>query len=109
PETNIFKVNQKFNSDAQIAINVINTISSLSISGKIKRIDSSRLVLVILSTKSNEFLVYEVYPLITDSKEFVIKKVCEETSLIDGKIPVKLILVIRNAELQLDQINVSEM
>jgi C1A family cysteine protease len=107
-ETKNLKINRVFTSDSNIPINDINSISSLSISGEIKLIDNSSLVRVILLTKLHEYLIYEAYPLIKNSKEFVINKVCEETSLIDNEIPIELTLVVRNAQLRLNQIHFSD-
>jgi hypothetical protein len=70
-------------------------------------IDDKSLIRVILITKAHEYLVYEAYPFISDSLDFSLDKVCEETSLMENEDPIELIVVIRNAELELKKINLS--
>ena len=106
-ETSNFRVDEKYTSDSRIELSNQKSLSSLAISGKIKLTDSKSLVRIILITKAYEYLVYEAYPLIADKLDFSIDKVCEETSLLNNEEPIELIVIVRNAELKLNQIHIS--
>jgi hypothetical protein len=108
-ETGSIIVDKNYTSDAIIDISDQKPLSSLSISGKINLIDSKSLVRIILVTKEHEYLVFEAYKLIADDLNFSLNKVCDETSLLENEVPVELILIVRNAELELKEINVSNM
>ena len=107
-ETKKLNVDKIYTSDAYIPIDNINSISSLSISGKIKLNEYPSLVRVILITQEHEYLVLEAFPLICDKQEFSFNKYCDETSLINDETPVELIIVVQNAEIELNQIHISE-
>lgn len=103
-ESSRTQIDKKFVSDAHIDLTNQKAITSLSITGNIKLQEGKSLVRVILVTKAHEFLVYEAYPLLTNSLNFSIDQKCEETALLNKEEPVELILILRNAELDLKQI-----
>lgn len=107
-ETKKLTIGETYNSNAYIPINDITTVTSLSISGKIKLSDSPCLVRIILRTEEHEYLVLEAFPLICDKQEFSFNKYCDETSLINGEKPLELIVVVANAYIELKQIHISE-
>lgn len=107
-ETKKLNVDKTYTSDAYIPIDSGNSISSLSISGKIKLNDYPSLVRVILVTEEHEYLVLEAYPLICNKQEFSFNKYCDETSLINDEKPLELIIVVINAEIELKQIHISD-
>lgn len=106
-QTGSLPVDKTYTSDTRIDLSDKNNLSSLSVSGNIKLIDSKSLIRIILVTKAHEYLVYEAYPLIAEKLDFSIDKVCEETSLMNNEEPIELIVIVRNAELKLDQIHIS--
>jgi len=103
-ESSRIQIDKKYASDAHIDLTNQKVLTSLSITGNIKLQEGRSLVRVILVTKAHEYLVYEAYPLLTNSLNFSIDQKCEETALLNNEEPVELILIVRNAELDLKQI-----
>ena len=58
--------------------------------------------------KEHEYLVLEAFPLICDKLEFSFNKYCDESFLINDETPKELIIVVRNAEIELKNIHFSE-
>jgi C1A family cysteine protease len=58
-------------------------------------------------TKEHEYLVFEAYTLIADKLDFSFDKVCDETSLLNNETPIELIIIVRNAELELNKVHIS--
>jgi len=65
-------------------------------------------VRIILIAKEHEYLVLEAFPLICDKLEFSFNKYCDESFLINDETPKELIIVVRNAEIELKNIHFSE-
>ena len=107
-ETKKLDVDKTYTSDSYIPINDINSISSLSISGKIKLNDYPSLVRVILITEGHEYLVLEAFPLICEKQEFSFNKYCDETAVLNDEKPLELIIVVTNAEIDLKDIAISD-
>lgn len=85
-----------------------NAISGLSVSGSVKLNDIHSLVRIILiDNKANEYLVFESYSQISENNVFSFNNICEETSLLDSIIPSSLKIIITNAELTINSIEMS--
>lgn len=108
PETKKLSIDKTYTSDSYIPIDNISSVSSLSISGKIRLNDYPSLVRVILITEEHEYLVLEAFPLICDKTEFSFNKYCDETFLINDEKPLELIIVVTNAEIELKDIHFSD-
>ena len=108
PETKKLSIDKTYTSDSYIPLDDISSVSSLSISGKIKLNDYPSLIRVILITEEHEYLVMEAFPLICDKQEFSFNKNCDETALLNDEKPLELIIVVTNAEIELKDIHFSE-
>ena len=65
-----------------------NALCGLSVSGNIKFKSDFELVRILLEDNvGNEYLVYEVYPLLTEGKDVAFEGICEETSLLQSVLP----------------------
>lgn len=74
-------------------------IKGLTVSGDIELEAENALVRVILiDKKANEYLAYEVYPMIAPRDKFTIDTACEETCSLESVKPVKVKLEIINAK-----------
>jgi len=63
-------------------------ISGLVISGDITlNADSSLVRVILVDDQYNEYLVYEIYPLIADSRNFLINEIGEETTILNNVVP----------------------
>ncbi len=73
-------------------------VSGVVISGDIQLHSDSSLVRVILRDhNNNEYLVYEVYPLLADTNAFSIVSTGEETALLNNIVPEEMIIQIIDA------------
>ena len=83
-------------------------IYSLALSSDIELNNKASLVRIILVDENSvEYLVYETYPVIADSKSFTVKNICEETSLLDGVVPVSLEIQTINSTVSIKDVAVS--
>jgi hypothetical protein len=83
-------------------------ISSLSITGKIKKQDDNYLVRVLLKDKSGQvFCVLEQYNEKNDDESFSFTDYCEETKLLANIVPDSLKIIVKNAILEIKNIGVS--
>lgn len=86
-----------------------NALCGLSVSGNIKFKSDFGLVRILLEDNvGNEYLVYEVYPLLTEGKDVAFEGICEETSLLQSVLPNCLKIVIRDADCNINSIELSE-
>lgn len=107
-ETHI-QQNTPIQSDTLISLNYSQTITGLSVSGTaILDHSSNSLVRITLQDDYNtEWLVYELFPLLTDSNVVTFDNVAFETSVLDNITAKWLKVKIINATLQLTDINTS--
>ena len=66
--------------------------------------DSSLVRIVMVDSYGNHWLVYESYPLITDTNSFVFNAGCDETCFLDGIVPDSIRIDIISAFLTLDSL-----
>jgi hypothetical protein len=96
------------NCSSDTAINPFTTnlpIYSLKVYGNITLYSDSSLVRIVLTDSfGSHFLVFEAYPLITDSNSFVFEAGCDETCFLDGIVPDSIRIDILNAFLKLDSL-----
>ena len=100
------EINKQFTLPGQIEpFTAPDPVSGLVISGNIALNADSSLVRVILIDKQyNEYLVYEVYPLIADSWSFSINETGEETTLLNNVVPSAIRVELIDASFQLREI-----
>lgn len=93
--------------DTTLAINVRETISGLSISGKamLGNNESSFIRITLEDDYNYEYLVYESFPLISESKTEKIDNNSIETLWLEDIKPKCLRIYIKDATIQLDAIN----
>jgi len=83
--------------------------TGLGISGNIVlNSDSSFIRIIVKSPQEEEFLVYEIYPMISDTSVFAFTNECEESCFFDGFTPVYLIIQITDAFLTIEKISWSD-
>ena len=83
-------------------------IYSLAIGGDIYLSNKASVVRIILVDENSvEHLVYETYPLIAESNSFSVTNICEETSLLNGVVPVSLQIQTLNATASIKDLAVS--
>ena len=72
-------------------LSVKNPVYKFTLSGNVSLSKkTSYLRIVLVDNNNNEYLVYEIYPLLTDRSTLTLNNVCEETCLLDGIIPSSL-------------------
>ena len=100
------EINRQFTLPAQIdPFTDTDPISGLVISGDITLNADSSLVRVILIDKQyNEYLVYEIYPLIADSRNFLINEIGEETTILNNVVPSGIGIEMIDASFHLTEI-----
>ena len=96
---------QDFEADSEIALSITTPIYSFSVTGNIKINDTSNSLVRILLVDEygTEYLVYEVYPLLTDQWQFDFENMAFETSNMQGVNATKLKIVVLNAKLTLTE------
>jgi hypothetical protein len=83
-------------------------IYGLALSADIELKNNGGLVRVVLiDVYSNEHLVYEAYPSITDNKSFTVTNICEETCILNGVAPASLQIQTLNSSISIKNIAVS--
>ena len=88
----------------QFPVTGVNQIDRLLISGKIDFYDENSLARVILVDQNHhEYLIFESYPLIADTKSFSITDQCEETCDMEPITPDSIKLEVINASLKVDK------
>jgi hypothetical protein len=80
----------------------IELITGLTLDGEIElKSDTSLIRVIIQDVEGAEFMVLEVYPLISDSMEFSVSHHCDESCFLDEFRPYSLIIRIIDARLEL--------
>ncbi|HYW96713.1 MAG TPA: C1 family peptidase, partial [Bacteroidales bacterium] len=80
-------------------------VGGLVISGHVELFSDSSLIRIILTDNiNNDYLVYEVFPLLTASSSFSITAAGEETVLLNNVVPVDLSIQIVDASFHLSEI-----
>jgi len=99
-------INQTFSSDTIfVPFTGSSAVYSLKAYGNVNLYSDSSLVrIVLVDSYGNHWLVFESYPLITDTNSFVFSACCDETCYLDGIIPDSIRIDIINAFLALDEI-----
>ncbi len=84
-------------------------IYGLSLTADIRLEGDQSLVRVILvDSDSNQYLVYEAYPLLVDHTVFSVTRVCEETCLLDSITPASLKIQVIDGAMTLQGVSISE-
>jgi len=85
------------------------TISGLAFSGDlVLHADSSLIRMILVDERSNEYLIYEAYPILAGSNQFSIADIAEETSSLNQVIPNRVNVEFVDASIHLKEIIVSE-
>lgn len=83
-------------------------ISALSISADVNlKSDSSLIRVILVDNANNEYLVYETYPLLADSKDFTISNIGEESIELNNIIPTKIKFDIIDASILLKELHIA--
>lgn len=100
-------VNQTFDKDDDLPFTRPEPIYGLTLSGTIKLNSKAGLVrLVLVDDKSNEYLIYEAYPLLVNKDSFTVTNVCEETCVLEPTKPVSIRLQIVDASIRISELAV---
>jgi len=99
-------VNQTFSSDTIFAPFTGSTaVYSLKAYGNVNLYSDSSLVrIVLVDSYGNHWLVFESYPLITDTSSFVFSAECDETCFLDGIMPDSIRIDLISAFITLDSL-----
>ena len=102
----VININQTFSSDTIFApFSGSTLVYSLKAYGNINHYSDSSLVRVVMvDSYGNHWLVYESYPLITDTNSFVFTAGCDETCFMDGIVLDSIRIDIISAFLTLDSL-----
>ena len=108
----VFKMREKtqsqlmqkyFKNNSEIGLTSRTPISAMSVSGKVKLNNGSSLARIVLEDEDgNDFLVFETSSIFTNLREIEFSDVCDETNLLDNVKPLKIKIVLRDAELYLE-------
>jgi len=109
PETTL-PINYSINKNEQIDLSfIIKKISGLAISAEIRlNSDTSLIRIILLDEEYNEYLVYEIFPLLGGENSISIENVCEETSQLNNITPLSLKFEIVDASFFLRSIAISK-
>jgi hypothetical protein len=102
----VINISQTFSSDTLFApFSGTTPIYSLKAYGNINLYSDSSLVrIVMVDSYGNPWLVYESYPLITDTNSFVFTAGCDETCFLDGIVPDSIRIDLISAFLTVDSL-----
>ena len=113
----VFKMREKtqsqliqkyFKNNSEIGLTSRTPISAMSVSGKVKLNNGSSLARIVLEDEDgNDFLVFETSSVFTNLRETEFSDVCDETNLLGNVKPLKIKIVLRDAELYLESIGTS--
>lgn len=113
----VFKMREKtqsqliqkyFKNNSEIGLTSRTPISAMSVSGRVKLNNGSSLARIVLEDEDgNDFLVFETSSVFTNLREIEFSDVCDETNLLDNVKPLKIKIVLRDAELYLESIGTS--
>ena len=94
--------------DTIYSLSIENSISGFAISGEVEfNNDKSSYVRVILNDEYNyEYLVYESYPLLSDSNSFCFQNTAIETMYLNNIVPVSIRIEIKDASIQLQKLHI---
>jgi len=104
--TQVININQAFSSDTIFApFTGSAAVYSLKAYGNVNLYSDSSLVrIVLVDSYGNHRLVFESYPLITDTSSFVFSAGCDETCYMDGIVPDNIRIDLISAFLTLDSL-----
>jgi len=98
-------VHQTFSSDTTFnAFPQSETIYGLKISGSVEMHSLRSLIRVIVNTDKGEYMIFEIYPLISIDSVLDFRDMCDETCYLDGVIPDSIRLEIIDATINLDHL-----
>jgi len=101
-------VQKTFSNMQEYALSVDKSISSFSIKGSLNlNLENSIVRIVLIDKNSNEYLVLEKYPLISDNNSLNFENYCEETCILNNIIPDHLRIYTLNSTITLDSFNYS--
>jgi len=105
-QSQVIPVNQTFSSDTIFAPFTGSTaVYSLKAYGNVNLYSDSSLVrIVLVDSYGNHWLVFESYPLITDTSSLVFSAGCDETCFLDGVVPDSIRIDLISAFLTLDSL-----
>jgi hypothetical protein len=78
---------------------------SLKITGNVEMHSLSSLIRVIVSTDKGEFMIFEIYPLISIDSVLDFRDMCDETCYLDGVTPYSVRIEIIEATINLDYLS----
>lgn len=95
--------------DTVLTLNYPETITGLSVSGSatLNHTSNSLIRITLQDDYNTEWLVYELFPLLSDSNMVTFNNVAFETSVLENVTARQLNIKVINASLQLDEINTS--
>ncbi len=102
---NAISINTTFTNDSVINPFSGDTVTGIGISGDIIFNSDTSFVRMIVDDGSNQFLIYETYPMLEDTNVFSFTYECEESCFFDSYIPTDIILQVSDASLIIDEIN----
>jgi len=83
-------------------------VTSIAVSGNITfNSDTSFVRIIVDDGKGNTYMLYETYPMLTAEKSFNFDYECEETSFLNDYVPVELQIQIRDANISISRISLS--
>ena len=102
----VVPINQTFSYDTVFApFSGISTVYSLRAYGNVNLYSDSSLVrIVLVDYYGNHWLVFESYPLITDTNSFIFTAGCDETCFLDGIVPDSIRIDLISAFLTVDSL-----
>ncbi len=84
-------------------------VTGMGLSGSVVfNSDSSFLRIIVRDSIDVEYLVYEAYPMISDTSRFSFTNECEESCFLNNFIPSRLIIQIKDATIRLNNISWSD-
>ncbi len=102
----LIQIDSTFNTSTEIfPFSQVDSIYNLTITGSVTLNSDTSLVRVILVDDNyNEKLIYEAYPMITSTMTFNFITVCDETCYLNGINPSSIILYIKHASVELQNV-----
>lgn len=86
----------------------INSITNLSLDAEVVLNNDTSLVRIVLETDDNiDYLIYEAYPLIVESNDFVINGACDETCFLDEIKPLACKVFLLDATIEINALHYS--
>jgi hypothetical protein len=106
-QSQIIKIDSTFTEDCEFyPFFSLDTITGLSLNADVVLNNDTSLVRIVLKTSDSiEYLIYEAFPLIVETTDFEIKEACDETCFLNNVKPVSCKVLLLDASIKIHSLS----